>query len=245
MKGKKHKLILIDDFDDFHSRYKKGLLDIGKISTYPVIYTVKEYPYTRKEFIDGSLKTVMNRLPSVEKPLDSDLVKYLRKESDLPLEDIQKIAELSSSFRSAVLALNGTINDLIEETQTRRQVLDSIKQRKCTQPITRKNIFWIYNSIKGYDKDALAVRKVFRDFSYRIFVEYEEIEPWFVNNMVEPIERVTLKHDYYNNKNYSKKSKKKPKDTSKEKVIKQKPEPKKESEEEEPKPKTPSLDKWL
>ena len=128
---------------------------------------------------------------------------------------IEEIARQSNSVRSAELSLYTALsNNLTSPHQTHRQILNMIKKRRLDQHITRLNKHWIFNSIRGYDKKTSAVKKRFADFDYRIKVKYEDIEPYFVNNMLEDIEVVTLEEKkFFSKNNFVKKNKSKKKET--------------------------------
>ena len=249
LQGKKHRIILVDDFHDFKKNYQNQLLKIKDISQYPVVYSMRRYP-TRQDFINGSLKASKGRLLKVEKPLSTEILEYLKEHSSLPIPELRKIAEESTSFRSAILCVNGNcVNDTLDPWTSRGKVLQSMKNRKLDRILDRGDIRTTFRAIQGYDEKALEVRKAFSDFDYRVCGKFERvgtisgIDPWFVNNMEEPIEDVELRLVYkqYNNKKKKSKNNTKNKEPKKqEQPVKQTP-AKKESVPHN----TPSLSKWL
>lgn len=233
LSGTHHKLILVDDIDKFSVRYQTKLIEIASISRYPVIYTSTTFTLPL-EFIEGSLKDNTNRL-RLRKPLTSELFAYLKTLSSLPDEKLKEIAQQSKSIRSAVLSLqNESVNDETKKELTKGEFLKSIKERKLAEPLTRKNIHSIFKSIRGYDNNAFQVMSRFAEFEYRIYAKYEEIDPIFVNEMIEPIEKISFE---YQNKNHTE-TKKEPEKLSLPKQDKtlQKVETQK---------KQPTLDKWF
>lgn len=219
----KRKLILIDDIDDFHFIYKKGLLSIPEISRFPVIFTSKDFNFSR-EMKSGSLRTSDNKwFFKLNKPRTSLLKKHLMEEkSDLSEEEIEKIARESKSVRSAILSLrSSTVNRLVSLKQTKWEIINSIRERKLKAPLTRKNFHWIFDSIQGCGngsmKDLDDVMQKFSQFHYRIYVKHETygdkmikegIDPFFINNMIEPVEKILWE---YKQRKIESKVKKEPK----------------------------------
>lgn len=243
----REKLILIDDFDEFHYKYKKGLLSIPEFSKYPVIYTSKVYTFP-DDFKHGTYEATRRGKKSwyfqLKKPVSSLLCNYLRTvNKDVSFENVKKIAEHSKSVRSAVLAFkNDSINTLLSEEYTPWEVIKSIPKRNLKVPLTRKNIYWIFHSIRGVKNggtihDLYAVMDKFCDFEFRIIFYHETydakmtkegIDPMFVNFMEEPLEKIKWDLQLF------KKKKKVKKEDSTKKPVKEKTEVKK------PQP----LDEW-
>ena len=245
LEGKKHKLILIDDFTDFKKRYQKQLLQINEISRYPVVYTMRGYPYDQ-EFASGSLKGAKGRLLKLEKPLTSEVTAYLKKHSTLPDKELEKIAQESISFRSAILSAKGAdINDTLNPWTSQSKVLYSIRDRKLDRMLDRYDVRMLFRAIHEYTDNSLKVMTAIADFDYRLCAKFERvdsvsgIDPWFVNNMEAPIHRMNLRLIYKPKKNNnSKKSQKKKQQEAKTQTIASKKEPKKQHN-------APSLSKWL
>lgn len=210
-----NKLILIDDVDEItESSFKELMFSVPKMSIYPVIYTSKSY-YLQKEFIDGSLKKIVldnkghvkkTELLKVVKPLTSILEEYLKRKAErigvkVSDEVLHDIALNSKSVRSAELSLyNQVVNDVLNPEKTKYELLKSISARKLQEPLTRENINMIFKSIKGYDENALRVMLKFAEFEYRIRVKNEDIDPLFVNEMIEPLEKVKFEYEYESSK---------------------------------------------
>jgi len=219
----KQKIILIDDINEFSQKNRTKLCELNSI--YPIIYTCETIANLDNEFTNGSLKH-QNRIIKVKKPVASKLVEYLEKKSkemniDISDSAIQEIAQESKSVRSAELSLYTALtNELSKPYQSHLDILKSIKARRLNQSITRLNKHWIFNSIKGYDSNALALMQRFADFDYRIKVQFQDIEPYFVNNMIESIEKVVFEEHEFVFKNYKKKPK--TKQEKEKKVVKQK-----------------------
>jgi len=215
LEGKKHKLILIDDLDDYSKENQKKLFELPLVSKHPIIYACKT-TYFDKDFLKNGMYV------KLKKPLTSELMEHLKTISDLPEDKLKEIALESKSFRSAILSVkNASVNELLNPNITKRESLRSINDRKLMEPINRENINFIFKSIKGYDKNALLVMLRFADFDYRIKAKFEEIEPYLVNKMIEPIEKVKLDYVYNeDNHNGKKKESKKTEDKIIEKVEK-------------------------
>jgi len=206
---KEKKIILIDDIDEFQSRYRNKLLKVTSI--YPIIYTTKTLG---RDVISNEFKSECQII--FIKPLTSELIEHLKSKCSLPIEQIDEIARKSKSVRSAELSiLTECINDLRDDIGTYGKLIYDLQQRCLTQTVNRDNIKTIFDSIKSYDKDSLKVMERLADFDFRIRYKYEEIDPWFVNNMTEPIDRVVEKKEFKNSNN-----KKKPKKEVKERVEK-------------------------
>jgi hypothetical protein len=182
------KIILIDCMDEFHHAYRKGLLEIRDFSIYPVIYTSIKPISALKNRQDGLFI-------QLERPANGEMYTLLKKYNHDNLSDecIRKIAEYSPSVRSALNSLKyGHVNPLTKPYQDRYEIIDSIRKRKLKVPITRKNFRWIFESIQGAKSiaDLDDVMTKFADFNYRIYAKNEDIDPFFVNNMKEPVEKV-------------------------------------------------------
>jgi len=214
----KQKIILIDDINEFSQKNRTKLCELNSI--YPIIYTCETIVKLDNEFTNGAL------LIKIKKPVTSKLIEHLKKKSkemNIDVSDLvlQEIGQESKSVRSAELSLfTALTNDLSKPYQSHYDILKSIKARRLDQPITRLNKHWIFNSIKGYDSNALAMMQRFADFDYRIKVQFQDIEPYLVNNMIESIERVTFEERKFTFK--SNKKKPKTKQEKERKVIKQK-----------------------
>jgi len=243
--SKAHKIILVDDFDDYSKTYRKGLLEIGQISRYPVIYAMKRYPSGMKDFIENSLKR-NKKLLYVKKPLTSDLMKKFNGKIDN--DKLQDLIEKSVSYRGVELGLKSGANELIESDENVFQYFDSIKNRNMKQPVTRKNIKLIFDSLsgsKGTGKSILMVRQALNDYCYRTHVQYEEIEPFELNNADIPIERMSFK-PVFKKRNGNNKKHNKQKTSSRKKRVPTIEKTKVEDVKTETKPKPKSsLNKWF
>ena len=81
--------------------------------------------------------------------------------------------------------------------------LRSINKRNLSEPITIRNIRKILDSIHGLSDDDISVMNKFGEFEYRIrrfkgrLKSYEnQVDPFFVNHMKEPIENVKLEYKF-------------------------------------------------
>jgi len=191
--GMEHKLILIDDLDEFPSNMKKKLFELSNISNHPIIYTCKGL-FFPPEFISKGL------VVKIKKPLTTEIYDHLKTISNLPPEKLMEIAKDSPSVRSAELSTyNASVNDLTNPTQTNYDVFKNAKARSLSGNLGRGKVAYLFSCIEGYDLDALKVRGKFAEFDYRTKVKFEEIDSYFINYMREPIEKV-LKYQKYNEK---------------------------------------------
>jgi len=186
--GGRYKLVLIDDIDEYQVGYRTRLMEIAELSNHPVIFTCKKYVFLHEpEFTKNALRIKLN------KPLTRELLNYLKTISRLDIHILDNIARQSKSVRSAILALySHSPNSLINPIETGYLLFKTINKRQLTQVLNRRNIKYIFDAIRGYDEDALKVMERFAEFDYRIRARFEDIEPFFVNKMEEPIERVKL-----------------------------------------------------
>jgi len=181
------KIIHIDDIDEFHYNFKKKLLETT--SVYPIIYTCNLIKGFTPDFKKYGLIVFMNR------PVTSEILGYLKTVSDLPIEILDKIARGSKSVRSAVLSTyTGEINELRHPTISMKELVWHVKRRNLEEFLDRGKISYIFKSIQGYDENVLKVMERFADFDYRCCVKFEEIDEYFVNNMIEPLEKVEMKY---------------------------------------------------
>lgn len=211
------KLILIDDIDEFHFSYKKSLYSIPELSRFPIIFTSKKYKLP-VELTSGVEKSSKGKwFHKIDKPLKHELKELILKQEicKLTSEEAYTLAEQSKSVRSALLALKtGCVNMLLDKEQSRWDIISSIRNRKLTVPLDRKNIRWIFKSIRGCNPkvngtmdEFVAVIDKFAEFDYRIHVKHETIDPFFVNEMEEPLEKVNWKYVHENPKSKYRKKK--------------------------------------
>ena len=226
------KLILVDDIDDFYYAYKKELYSIPKLSKYPVIFTSKDFGAVPSELRKGCLNGPRSKWYfHLQKPLTSLLHKFLLTQDigNLSEKQVYKIAEQSKSVRSAVLTLkNKSVNTILDDKETIWDTINSIQRRELKKTLKDDNFRAIYKSIRGVKpggtmKDLVAVMKRFAIFNYRIKVKYEEIDPMFVNNMEEPIEKVFMHYQFKKKTKKLKPKKVKEKPKQKEVVKKEVP----------------------
>jgi len=200
----KGKIILIDDIDEFQSKYRNKLLKITSI--YPIIYTTKTMS---DDILPSDFKNECEIIKKF-KPLTSELIEHLKSKCSLPEDKIDEIAKNSKSVRSAELSiLTECNNDLRNPIETYSQLIYDLQHRCLTQTVNRDNIHTIFRAVKGYDKDSLAVMKKLAELDFRIKYQYEEIDPWFINHMIEPIDKVIEYQEYKGKKNNNKKQPKK------------------------------------
>ena len=226
LSGRKHKIILIDDVDEYGSRYKMGLYEIGTISRHPVIYTSKRDlypPYQTKYKSAKKYHTILEFIKNglivrIYKPTTSEMLGYLKTMSNLPDDTLKTIARESKSFRSAVLSTyTANVNDLVTPVQSKRELLKSVKERRFKQTLRLDNwsnvdeitLMDIFKCIKGYDDDAVVLSERLADFDYRMRVLFEKIDTYFVNNMIEPIETIDIDWTWKKRKNRGKSKKQK------------------------------------
>jgi len=240
LEGSRRKIILIDDIDEFYYVYRNRLIkDLPRLSLNPVIFTSKSFKFP-PEFKNYSLKVGKKKTWYVLiDPFEYNVYQFLKTlPSDYSDKQLKDIAYKSPSVRSAILSLNGPINDIIETDVTRWDNIRNIKERKFNEPLTRRNKKYIFNSIRGCNNGTLydlsAVVDKFLDFNERIVCKHEThdgvsegINCWFINNMKEPVTKVKWYYTY---------SKKKGNNKSK-KVIEKKPKKKI--------VKKTQMDKWL
>jgi len=135
------------------------------------------------------------------KPITSEMLRYLKTVSNLPDDVLKTIARESKSFRSADLSIHtANVNDLVTPVQSKRELLKSVKERRFKQTLRLDN--WsnpdeislkdIFKCIKGYDDNALALSEKLANFDYRMRVLFEEIDPCFINEMIESIETIDI-----------------------------------------------------
>lgn len=209
LSGKRHKIVLIDDIDEYSNHYKMGLYGIGSMSRHPVIYTSKRDLYPQYQTKQGSAKkynTVVDFIKNGQpirlyKPTTSEMLEHLKTVSNLPDDVLNTISRESKSFRSAVLSTHtANINDLVTPTQSKREILRSVKERRFKQTLRLNNwstdneitLMDIFKCINGYDDNAVALSEKLANFDYRMRVLFEEINPCFVNEMIEPIETIDI-----------------------------------------------------
>ena len=216
--GKKHKIILIDDVDEFSYRYKMGLYNISKLSRHPVVFASKKNLYPSYKIKYRSAKNYHIMLDFVKsgltvklyKPTTNELSAHLKTLSNLPYDTLRTIAMKSPSFRSAVLSTyTAKPNNLVALTLSKRESLKTVKNRTFKQTLRLNNwstsneitLLDILKCINTYDKKALLLYERLADFDYRINVLYEEIHPVFINEMVEDIGIIDVDWPWKKNKN--------------------------------------------
>jgi len=195
------KIILVDDFDYFTESFRKKLEEIPKIAKYPVVFTSSSWVFNKKFLEDGFVI-------KVDRFLKSELTNFLINNYNIDHDFAEKLADESKSIRSAILSLeNKKVNTLTRSLQTRAKTLQDIKQRRLQDNINMTNIKWLFRSIRGYSSSALSVMLAFAEYDYKVTTRFQEIDPFLVNNMQAPIEKVELRQvfDNHNNKKVVKK----------------------------------------
>lgn len=205
--GQEHRLILIDDLDEFTYKQRTTLYEIPATSIYPVIFTTKTFSID-KNFYQFNRKALTI---SLSKPAMGDMVDYIK--DKLPFHydktKVEEILKQSNSFRSAVLSIyNMSVNRLTHPSVSRQGFLSSISRRKVPRSLNKKDIRILFESIRGYDKNAMQVMMRVAEFDYRVSAKFERaegesyptIDKFFVNNMKEPVHKVGLKYQYNNKK---------------------------------------------
>jgi len=161
--------------------------------------------------------------------LTSELLEYLKSiNNKIPIEVLDKIAKESLSVRSAILSMKTqSINSLNKPEETLGDLFRAVTNRKLNRDLDRHDVQRLFSSIDGYNINCLKVRKKFAEFDYRCCCKYETIDSFFINNMVEPIEKV--KFEYKSKNNNKKKKRKINNKTIKKETIGKEPEKKKTS----------------
>ena len=195
----KHKLILVDDIDEFIGRLLQKTLktiisEVKKVSRYPVIFTTRVYPRNFKDAL----------IIHLSKPYTKELVSYLKTlKPDIPESTLYDLAEHSPSFRSVVLSLDLlSPNDTLQPYISNRMLVDLVKQRKVDQPLTSNDIRKIFDSLSNLDSKSIAVMQYlsYLDFFAKryknVLVSYEHtIHPAIINN-IPYIDEVKLRYRY-------------------------------------------------
>lgn len=226
----REKLIVVEDYNEFGglfgNRAIRTIKDFVPKSRYPFIFTHHQYP-KRDDFVNAGILVYMM------KPFKNQMFSYLKSiNTGLSDEKLMEIAVKSASFRSAVLTAKSSVNnDFLLPYVSKRTLLKNITKRELQEPVTAKNIKMIFNSIRGIDDNAFAVMKRFSDFDFQIKRCYRDVDPFLINNMVEPVEKVTFEATY------KKPSFKKIKPPKKKKAVEKKKEKKKTS--------NATLDSWF
>jgi len=237
LEGKPYKLIFIDDIDEFSKQYRNKLFNIVEISKFPIIFTTKT-------FIDSDFYNFSKNGErfNLFKPYAKEIIEYIK--DKLPFhydkDRVEKIIKESKSFRSIELSLyNMQVNSLVSPLLTKNEWFSSINRRELKSNLSKDEIITLFDSIRGYDKNALKVMMKVAEFDYRVTAKYEKakgesyptIDKFFVNNMNAPIEKVMLKYQYKKNIN----------NNSVKKVMKESKQKKKIK----PKKISSSVDRWI
>lgn len=218
LEGSRRKIILIDDIDEFYYAYRNRLIkELPRLSRNPIIFTSKSYDFPQ-EFKNYTLKVGKYKSWYIEiEPISSQIYSLLKKRNTKYTDDeLREIANNSPSVRSAILSLNGPINDMIVSESSIFSTIRSISQRKLNEPIIRKNKKFIFNSLHGCFScsisDFSSVVDRFLTFNERIVSKHETydgvaegINCWFVNNMKEPVEKIKWYYEFKKKKNNKKK----------------------------------------
>ena len=192
------KVILIDDLEDFDN--KKSLYDIHEFCCYPVIYTITDKSKMSNDFKNKGL------VITLERPRDSQIIKYLRKkveELSLDISDdiVTKVAIESPTVRSAVNSLYyGFSREFFLQESSIWGLIKQLKRRELTKDIHRGHIKAMSGYIKCYDSPSCKLRTLLAEYDFNCRTKFiEPVDAYLLNNMKEPIEQVTF--EYKNNKN--------------------------------------------
>ena len=207
LEGGRNKIILIDDIDEFYYSFRNTLLkDIPRLSLNPVIFTSKTYKFP-DEFKSHALKVGKRKSWYIDiNPHYYHIYQLLKTyDTDLIDKELYHIAKHSPSVRSAILSLNGPINDIIETDEALWTMINTIKRKELKKHLTRMNRKVIFNSLNGCDFCSLpefsSVVDRFLDLNERIVSKHETydgvaegVNCWFINHMKEPIEGVNVSY---------------------------------------------------
>lgn len=188
-----NKLILIDDFDLFTKRNREKLLDIYNFCVFPLIYTATDITKLDGYFKSNALIVKLKRLLSSEL---EELLQAKLKELNLTMDagKVRKVAQESKNVRSAINALySGFTQTDYHPNINIYNIIKQLGTRSLTKDLDKGLIKAIFRYIRGYDEAACKVRERFADFDYVCRAQYiEPIDVFLVNNMIEPLEEVTI-----------------------------------------------------
>lgn len=216
LEGKKNKLVVIDDIDEYKLNIAKKLYDLITETKQPIVFIRGTYP-TKEERNNYGKPLIVE----IKKPSVSELKSHLRTVSNLSEDLLERIARESPSFRSAVLSANSSlVNDLIVSYKSGYQQLKELKARKFEEPLTRENVKWLFNSIRGVEEEPYKLMEHIAEFDYLIRSKFMEIDPFVLNNLPVDFKKVNFEQRFRNSENGKKKPKKLKKIVVKEKKEK-------------------------
>ena len=180
------KIILVDDFDTFNVKSRDILYNIIDISIFPVVVTCTHWKFKGSIFGKSQYLRIV-------RPLTSEIVDLLHNKN-LPEQTVNEIAKNCNSVAEALQAsITGVIPEKKDVALSNSDKLLLLSQRRLTERIEKPNVNFYFWSIHGYDKDAVKVMAEFAYYDYLCHSRFARIDPWIVNHMEAPIEKVTLK----------------------------------------------------
>ena len=188
--GKLKKIVLVDDINEF-GNHKNVLYNIDNICNYPIIYTNNKYP--PEELRNGILI-------EIKKPRSSQLFNYLKhhqQETGIGknLDDniIRKLAEDSISFRSAVNSLyTGYVSENITPCLNISGEKKALPRRALSVDMDYGLLNVFLKNMKCYSDDEFKVFNRFVLFEAEMKSKFKSfIDSYLVNNMLEPIEKIS------------------------------------------------------
>ena len=140
----KHKIVLIDDIDEYNNSAKVGFLktqlmkNVLAISDQPVIYTTRNFKDLPDYFKDPTKCVICN----LRKPLFTELAKLLNKYCKeygfkFTRQQIDEIVRQAPSVRSAIMSLfSEDISSVLENEISIFTKFKMIKERRLKSPLT-------------------------------------------------------------------------------------------------------------
>lgn len=209
------KIILFDDFDDFHHSKREILYDAIKISNYPIIATCTRWAFKSEIF----KKTQYMRL---NKPRTSEIFKHLKTISSLPPSTLHNIASRSDNVQQSLNAtLTGIPPEPTHKPLSNRDKLTDLQKQRFSEPMNKDDTTIYFHDIRGYSDADIKTMIAFSKLDYLTHQRFQEIDPMIVN-AIPSLPQTTFKPTIPKKKHNQKERNQRPKKVTKKKKKKPK-----------------------
>jgi hypothetical protein len=174
---KNKKLIIFDNFDEFHHTKRNILYDAVNISVYPIVANCTEWKFNPEIF----KKSTYMRL---HRPRTSEIVTYLKTISNLPESKLYDISLNSDNVLQAIHAtITGKPPERTHHALSNNDKLRDLQKQNLNEPITNENIRFLFDSIAGYSDADINTMIAFSYFDYIIHQRHQKVDPVIVNSI--------------------------------------------------------------
>ena len=200
----KKKLVLFDDFDEFHHSKRSLLYDAIELSVFPIIVTCTKWKF-KSEIFGKSQYMRMKR------PRTSEILSLLQQQSNLSKDHLQDIAINSDNVLQAITAtLSGFIPERTHQPLSNKDKLSDLKKQRFTDEMKKDDVRIYFDDISKYSLADINTMIAFSYFDYITHQRFVPVDLFFINS-IPSLPKTTFKRKIVTKKKKEKKKKQQPK----------------------------------